>query len=36
VLAYRYFDLMRAGWPVSTADMERDVKRIMGGQLLTE
>jgi hypothetical protein len=36
VLAQRYFDLMRAGRPVSTEDMQRDIKRIMGGQLLTE
>ncbi len=36
VLARRYFDLMRAGWPVTAEDMQRDVKRIMGGQLLVE
>jgi len=36
VLARRYFDLMRAGWPVTAEDMQRDVNRILGGQLLVE
>jgi hypothetical protein len=36
VLAQRYFDLMRAGWPVTVEDMRRDARRILGGQLLWE
>jgi len=36
VLARRYYDLIRAGWPVSTEDMKRDARRILGGQILTE
>ena len=36
VLAQRYFDLTRAGWPVSVDDMKRDAQRILGGQLLLE
>jgi hypothetical protein len=36
VLARRYFELMRAGWVVTHDDMKRDVKRILGGQLLME
>ncbi|MFQ5806059.1 MAG: glucuronate isomerase [Phycisphaerae bacterium] len=36
VLARRYFELQRGGWPVSADDMKRDVKRIMGGELLLE
>jgi hypothetical protein len=34
VLAARYHKLVQAGWPVSVADMRRDIERIMGGQLL--
>ena len=26
----------QAGWPVTETDIQRDVKRIMGGQLLVE
>lgn len=36
VLARRYFELMQAGWAVTDDDMRRDMKRILGGQLLTE
>jgi len=36
VLARRYFELMRAGWPVSANDMRRDTEKIMSGRLLTE
>lgn len=36
VLARRYFELMQAGWVVTHDDMKRDVKRILGGQLLME
>jgi hypothetical protein len=34
VLAQRYCDLMCAGWPVTEADMMRDARRILGGELL--
>jgi hypothetical protein len=36
VLARRYAELTRAGWPVSPDDMRRDTERIMSGRLLTE
>ncbi len=36
VLAERYFSLTQAGWPVTEADMQRDARRILGGELLTE
>ncbi|MFA5238661.1 MAG: glucuronate isomerase [Phycisphaerae bacterium] len=34
VLAEKYFDLVSTGWPVTEADIKRDVERILGGQLL--
>jgi len=36
VLGEKYFDLVSAGWPVSEADIKRDVSRILGGQLLSQ
>lgn len=36
VLAEKYFDIASAGWPVTEADIKRDVNRILGGQLLTQ
>ena len=36
VLARRYAELMRAGWPISPDDVRRDAERIMSGRLLTE
>jgi hypothetical protein len=36
VLAEKYFDIAGAGWPVTEADIKRDVNRILGGQLLTQ
>ena len=36
VLAEQYFDLTQAGWPVTEADMQRDARRILGGELLLE
>jgi hypothetical protein len=35
VLAEKYFDIAGAGWPVTEADIKRDVNRILGGQLLS-
>jgi hypothetical protein len=35
VLAEKYFDIASAGWPVTEADIKRDVNRILGGQLLS-
>ncbi len=34
VLAEKYSDIAIAGWPVTEADIKRDVNRILGGQLL--
>ncbi len=34
VLAEKYFDIISVGWPVTKADIKRDVNRILGGQLL--
>jgi hypothetical protein len=36
VLAEKYLDIAAAGWPVTEADIKRDVNRILGGQLLTK
>jgi hypothetical protein len=36
VLAEKYFDIASAGWPVTEADIKRDVNRILGGQLLSQ
>jgi hypothetical protein len=36
VLGEKYFDIAGAGWPVTEADIKRDVSRILGGQLLTQ
>jgi hypothetical protein len=36
VLAEKYSDIAGAGWPVTEADIKRDVNRILGGQLLTQ
>jgi hypothetical protein len=36
VLAERYLGLTQAGWPVTEADMRRDARRILGGELLLE
>jgi hypothetical protein len=36
VLAEKYSDIARAGWPVTEADIKRDVNRILGGQLLLQ
>jgi hypothetical protein len=36
VLAEKYFDIAGAGWPVTEADIKRDVNRILGGQLLSQ
>jgi hypothetical protein len=36
VLGEKYSDLAGAGWPVTEADIKRDVNRILGGQLLTQ
>ncbi len=36
VLAEKYFDIASAGWPVTEADIKRDVNRILGGQLLPQ
>jgi hypothetical protein len=36
VLAEKYSDIAEAGWPVTEADIKRDVNRILGGQLLTQ
>jgi hypothetical protein len=36
VLAEKYSDIAEAGWPVTEADIKRDVERILGGQLLTQ
>lgn len=36
VLGEKYSDLAGAGWPVTEADIQRDVNRILGGQLLTQ
>ncbi len=36
VLAEKYLDIASAGWPVSEADIKRDVNRILGGQLLSQ
>jgi len=36
VLGEKYSDLAGAGWPVSEADIKRDINRILGGQLLTQ
>jgi len=36
VLAEKYFDIASAGWPISEADIQRDVNRILGGQLLSQ
>lgn len=36
VLGEKYSDLASAGWPVTEADIKRDVNRILGGQLLTQ
>jgi hypothetical protein len=36
VLAEKYLDIASAGWPVSEADIKRDVNRILGGQLLSK
>ena len=36
VLGEKYSDLVGAGWPVTEADIKRDVNRILGGQLLTQ
>jgi len=35
VLAEKYQDVAHAGWPVTAADIRRDVARLMGGELLT-
>jgi hypothetical protein len=34
VLGEKYSDIAGAGWPVTEADIKRDVNRILGGQLL--
>ncbi len=34
ILAKKYFDITQSGWPVTKADIKRDVNRILGGQLL--
>ncbi|MDD5326950.1 MAG: glucuronate isomerase [Phycisphaerae bacterium] len=34
VLTEKYFDLTNTGWPITEADIKRDVNRILGGQLL--
>ena len=36
VLARCYTNVMRAGWPVHEDDIRRDVKRILGGQLVLD
>jgi hypothetical protein len=36
VLGEKYSDIASAGWPVTEADIKRDVNRILGGQLLTQ
>ena len=36
VLTRCYVNVIRAGWPVSADDIHRDVKRILGGQLLVD
>jgi hypothetical protein len=36
VLAEKYFDIASAGWPVTEADIKKDVNRILGGQLLSQ
>jgi hypothetical protein len=36
VLGEKYSDIAAAGWPVTEADIQRDVNRILGGQLLTQ
>jgi hypothetical protein len=36
VLGEKYFDIASAGWPVTEADIKRDVNRILGGQLLSQ
>jgi hypothetical protein len=36
VLAEKYSDIAGAGWPVTEADIKRDINRILGGQLLTQ
>ncbi len=36
VLGEKYSDIAGAGWPVTEADIKRDVNRILGGQLLTQ
>lgn len=36
VLAEKYLDIASAGWPVTEADIKRDVNRILGGQLLSQ
>ncbi|MFZ0033621.1 MAG: hypothetical protein WAK60_01360 [Sedimentisphaerales bacterium] len=36
VLSEKYFDIAIAGWPVTEADIKRDVNRILGGQLLSQ
>jgi hypothetical protein len=36
VLGEKYSDIAEAGWPVTEADIKRDVNRILGGQLLTQ
>jgi hypothetical protein len=33
VLAEKYYDIMRAGWPVKKSDMKKDVEYILGGKL---
>jgi hypothetical protein len=35
VLAEKYSDIASAGWPITEADIKRDVNRILGGQLLS-
>lgn len=34
ILAEKYFDIVRAGWPLTESDIKRDLNRILGGQLL--
>jgi hypothetical protein len=36
VLTEKYFDITKAGWPVTEADIRRDVERILGGKLLLQ
>ena len=36
VLAAKYFDIMKTGWRVTKEDIQRDVNRILAGEILEE